>query len=130
MLVDGGSAAWQPENRLPLILCLIGAVLLIVPGRWLAERLALMLASRYMPDGHLRRSALAVIFTLTVTLSIGVAVWLVYQGFDWNGTLDDDLDTLAQQIVRSTFLRRVCRRTRASPALFQSPLLAIAGVDG
>ncbi len=103
MLVEGGSMAWQPENRLPLILCLIGAVLLIVPGRWLAERLALMLASHYMPDGHLRRSALAVIFTLTVTLSIGVAVWLVYQGFDWNGTLDDDLDTLAQQIVRSAF---------------------------
>jgi potassium efflux system protein len=103
LVFEGSSAAWQPENRLPLILCLIGALLLIVPGRWLVEYLALALASRYMPDGHLRRSALALTFTLTVTLSIGVAAWLIYQGFNWNGTLDDDLDTLAQQIVRSAF---------------------------
>ena len=103
MLLEGGSAAWQAGNRLPLMLCLLGALLLIVPGRWLVERLALALASRYMPDGHLRRSALAVILTLTVTLSIGMAAWLIYLGFNWNGTLDDDLDTLAQQIVRSAF---------------------------
>jgi potassium-dependent mechanosensitive channel len=104
LVLEGGSAAWQPDNRLPLILCLIGALLLIVPGRWLVERLMLFLARRYMPDGHFRRSALAVIFTLTVTLSIGLAARLVYLGFNWNGTLNDDLDTLAQSIVHTVFL--------------------------
>jgi potassium efflux system protein len=63
----------------------------------------LIMGSRYLPDGHLRRSAMAVILTLTVTASIGVAALLAYQGLNWNGTLDDDLDGLAQAIVRATF---------------------------
>ena len=104
LLEDGLSSAWQAGNRMPFLLCLIGAVLLIVPGRWLVERAALVIASRFMPEGHFRRSALALIFTLTVTLSLGVAFWLIYQGLDWNDTLDEDLDTLAQAIVRIAFL--------------------------
>lgn len=103
LFVDGVSAAWQPPNRLPFVLCLIGALLLIVPGRWLVERAVLAIASRYMPDGHLRRSALAVILTLTVTLSFGVAAWLAYEGVNWNDTLDDDLVTFALQNVRTVF---------------------------
>jgi small-conductance mechanosensitive channel len=103
LLANGIESAWQPDNRTPFILCLLAAVLLIVPGRWLAEQLMLMIARRYMPDGHFRRSALAVTLTLTVTLSIGLAAWLLYLGLNWNDTLDDDLDTLAQAIVRATF---------------------------
>ena len=103
LLADGVNSAWQPGNRMPFLLCLLGAVLLIVPGRWLVERLALRVASRFMPEGHFRRSALALIFTLTVTLSIGMAFWLVHQGLNWNGTLDDDLETLVQAIVRAAF---------------------------
>ncbi|GAB2576077.1 mechanosensitive ion channel family protein [Dyella jejuensis] len=102
LLEDAGSV-WQPGSRLPLLLCLIAAVLLVVPGRWLVERLMRAIASRYMPDGHLRRSALAAIFTLTVTLSIGVAAWLVYLGFDWNNSLSEEVDTFAQAVVRSVF---------------------------
>ena len=102
-LDEGAGDAWQPQNRLPWILCLLGALLLIVPGRWLAERAALALARRYMPEGHLRRSALAVIFTLTVTLSIGFAACLAYMGFNWNDTLDDDVANFAQSIVHSVF---------------------------
>jgi potassium-dependent mechanosensitive channel len=103
LLTDGISSAWQPDNRTPFLLCLLGAVLLIVPGRWVAERLVLAMAKRFMPEGHFRRSAMAVILTLTVTLSIGVAFWLVYQGLNWNDTLDEDLDTLIQAIVRTAF---------------------------
>lgn len=103
LLLEDAGIAWQPENRQPLLLCLIGAVLLIVPGRWLAERVALTLASRFLPDGHLRRSAMSVVFTLTVTLSIGLAAWLVYLGFNWNDTLDEDIQPFAQAIVRTVF---------------------------
>jgi potassium-dependent mechanosensitive channel len=103
LLADGLSSAWQTGNRLPFILCLLGAVLLIVPGRQLAERLTFALAHRYMPEGHFRRSALATMFTLTVTLSFGLAACLVYQAINWNDTLDDDLNTLALAIVRGAF---------------------------
>jgi potassium-dependent mechanosensitive channel len=104
LLADGIADSWQPDNRVPFILCLIGAVLLITPGRQLGERLSFAIAQRYMPEGHLRRSALTVTFTLTVTLSIGVAAWLIYQGLNWNDTLDEDLDALAQAIIRAAFL--------------------------
>lgn len=103
LLLEDAGIAWEPDNRQPLLLCLIGALLLIVPGRWLAERLALAIASRYMPDGHLRRSAMTAIFTLTVTLSIGLAAWLVHQGFNWNDTLDEEVETFVQGLVRMTF---------------------------
>ena len=103
LLFEEAGIAWEPDNRWPLLLCLIGAVLLIVPGRALCERIALALASRYMPDGHLRRSAIAVTFTLSVTLSIGLAAWLVYLGFNWNDTLDEDVESFAQAIVRTVF---------------------------
>lgn len=103
LLLEEAGAAWQPDQRLPLLLCLIGAVLLIVPGRWLVERVALALASRYMPEGHLRRSAISVIFTLTVTLSIGLAASLVYLGFNWNDTADEEVAAFAQMIVRSVY---------------------------
>lgn len=103
LLAESAGDAWQPENRKPLLLCLLGGLLLIVPGRWLLERLSLTIASRYLPEGHLRRSAMAVILTLTVTLSIGAAAWLGYLGFDWNDTLGDEVDTFGQSIVRMVF---------------------------
>jgi small-conductance mechanosensitive channel len=102
-LLDGAGLAWQPDNRLPLLLCLIGAVLLIAPGRSLAERAALAIASRYLPDGHLRRSAMTAVFTLTVTLSIGLAAWLVCLALNWNDTLDEDLAGFALALLRPVF---------------------------
>ncbi|HEX8777204.1 MAG TPA: DUF3772 domain-containing protein, partial [Rhodanobacter sp.] len=103
LLLEDAGIAWQPDNRQPLLLCLIGALLLIVPGRSLVERLALAIASRYLPDGHLRRSATTTVFTLAVTLSFGWAAWLVYLGFNWNETLDDEVQTFAQGLVRAVF---------------------------
>ncbi|GLQ90009.1 DUF3772 domain-containing protein [Dyella flagellata] len=103
LLLEDAGIAWQPENRLALLLCLISALLLIVPGRALAERAALAITSRYMPDGHLRRSAMTAVFTLTVTLSIGLAALLVYQGFNWNDTLSEEVETFALALVRSVF---------------------------
>lgn len=103
LLLEDAGIAWEPDNRQPLLLCLIGALLLIVPGRSLVERLALAIASRYLPDGHLRRSAMTAVFTLTVTLSFGLAAWLAYQGFNWNDTLDDEVQAFAQGLVRTVF---------------------------
>ncbi len=93
-------AAWQPPNREPLLLCLIGAVLLLGVGRWLLDRLLLRLATRRVPDGHLRRSAMATAVALTAVLTTGLAAQLVYLGVNWNDILDRDLDALARAVVR------------------------------
>ena len=92
--------AWQPPNRQPLLLCLIGAALLLGLGRWLLERLLLRLATRHVPDGHLRRSAMATAVALTAVLTTGFAAQLVYLGLNWNDILDPDLTALASSAVR------------------------------
>ena len=99
-VADAVSTAWQPPNRTPLILCLIVAVLLLTVGRWLIERVLVQVTTNRMPAGHLRRSALAVTIALAYTLTVGLAAHFVYLALNWNGILSDDLDDLAQKLVR------------------------------
>ncbi|WP_343850907.1 DUF3772 domain-containing protein [Rhodanobacter soli] len=91
--------AWQPPNRQPLVWCLIAAALLLGGGRWVLERLLLLLAARHVPDGHLRRSAMAAAVALAAVLTTGLAAQLVYLGLNWNDILDDDLAALATSVV-------------------------------
>lgn len=97
---DAMHEAWQPPNRQPLWWCLAAAALLLGGGRWLLERLLLLLATRRVPDGHLRRSAMATAVALTAILTTGLAAQLVHLGLNWNDILDDDLDALASAAVR------------------------------
>lgn len=93
--VSAWNETWQPPNRQPLLLCLIAAALLLGIGRWLLERLLRMLATRHVPDGHLRRSAMATAVALTSVVTTGMAAQLVHLGLNWNDILDADLDALA-----------------------------------
>jgi len=96
--------AWQPANRVPFILCLLTAVALLVVGRRLLEHKVLDLASKYLPAGHLRRSALALIITLITMLTYGLAAWLIYLAVNWNGVFDEELDDLTKPLVELTFI--------------------------
>ncbi|RAO78397.1 DUF3772 domain-containing protein [Dyella jiangningensis] len=96
--------AWQPANRVPFILCLLAAIALLVVGRRLLEHKVLDLASKYLPSGHLRRSALALIITLITMLTYGIAAWLIYLAVNWNGVFDEELDDLTKPLVRLTFI--------------------------
>lgn len=97
---DAWNEAWQPSGRWPLLLCLIGAALLLAAGRWLLERVLLALATRHLPDGRLRRSAMAVAVALRAVVTTGLAAQLVYLGLNWQGQLDPELDTLLASLVR------------------------------
>jgi potassium efflux system protein len=92
--------AWQPPNRTPFVLCLIIAALLISVGRWLIERTLVWVSTAHMPAGQLRRSALAVAVTLAYTLAVGLTAHFVYLALNWNDLLSEDLDELAQKLVR------------------------------
>ncbi|MBB6186769.1 DUF3772 domain-containing protein [Rhodanobacter sp. MP7CTX1] len=98
--LDAVRQAWQPPNRTPLVLCLIIAVLLVSVGRWLIERTLVWVSTAHMPEGPLRRSALAVAVTLAYTLAVGLAAHFVYLALNWNDLLSQDLDELAQKLVR------------------------------
>ncbi|WP_430390497.1 DUF3772 domain-containing protein [Dyella sp. 20L07] len=95
--------AWQPANRFPFIACLLAAIALLAGGRRLLEHQMLDLASKYLPSGHLRRSAMALLITLGTTLTYGVAAWLVYLGVNWGGVYDPDLDDLMRPVVTLMF---------------------------
>ncbi|MEO5830697.1 MAG: DUF3772 domain-containing protein [Rhodanobacter sp.] len=96
---DSVSEACQPPNRQPLLWCLAAAALLLAGGRWALERLLLRLATRRVPDGHLRRSAMASAVALTAVLTTGLAAQLAYLGLNWNDILDDDIRALATAAV-------------------------------
>ncbi|MCX7512299.1 DUF3772 domain-containing protein [Frateuria hangzhouensis] len=100
---DAWHDAWQPPNRLPLLLCLGTALLALVAGRLLLERALLFFATRVMPDNHLRRSTMAVGVALGAVVVFGTAAQLVRLGLDWHDTLEPGLDELAGSLVR-----RVC----------------------
>ena len=100
---DAWSEAWQAPNRQPLLACLIAAGLLLLVGRWLLEWGLFRLATQRVPDGHLRRSAMATAVALSAVLTTGLAAELVYLGLNWNDILDPDLDALAQASVRLVF---------------------------
>jgi small-conductance mechanosensitive channel len=93
------AAAWQPAGRWPLLLCLAGAALLLLFGRRLFVRRLLLPACQRLPDGHLRRSVMAVGTVLSITLAVGLAASLARAGLDWRDTLGDDLDALTQSLV-------------------------------
>ncbi|HET8765581.1 MAG TPA: mechanosensitive ion channel domain-containing protein, partial [Rhodanobacter sp.] len=93
-------AAWQPPNRRPLLLCLIGAALLLIGGRGTLARLWQRIALRFLPDGRLRRSATAAVMALVTMLVLGLVAQLVHQAVNWGDALDDDLDAMASGAVR------------------------------
>uniref|UniRef100_UPI002257D8DF DUF3772 domain-containing protein n=1 Tax=Dyella silvatica TaxID=2992128 RepID=UPI002257D8DF len=99
---NAAQQAWQPANRTPFIICLIAALLLLVGGK-LIERSMLKLTSIHLQAGRLRRSALAMMIALTTALIFSLSAHLVYLAFNWNDTLDAELDQMARALVRQAF---------------------------
>lgn len=95
--------AWLPDNRVPFIACLLAAVALLAGGRRLIEHQLLGVVSRYLPSGHLRRSAMALFITVATMLVYGVAAWLIYLAVNWNGVFDAELDEMVHPLVRRMF---------------------------
>ncbi|MFK3971463.1 DUF3772 domain-containing protein [Pseudomonas sp. NPDC087358] len=92
------STALAPGKRLFFSFVLVAALLIWVVGRRLMEQLLIWLMVRWLPEGRLRRSALALTVGLTTVLTIGAATSLLRWGIDSNAVLSADVLNLLNQM--------------------------------
>lgn len=88
----------SPENRTLFITVLIGALLIWIVVRRLLERLLIQSMVRWLPEGRLRRSALALAVGLSTILTITVATSLLRWGVVSNAVLSNDVLNLLDQL--------------------------------
>ncbi len=94
---------FAPDNRVYAIVGIAIAILLIVLGRWWAERALVRLTSDRVPAGRLRRSALALAFVVVATIFTGLGAQAIWIGLDWHDAFSDTENQLARAIVGAVF---------------------------
>jgi small-conductance mechanosensitive channel len=87
-----------PEKRTLFITVLIGALLIWIVGRRLLESLLVRVMIRWLPEGRLRRSALALAVGLSTILTITAATSLLRWGVVSNAVLSNDVVNLLDQL--------------------------------
>ncbi|MBD1550737.1 DUF3772 domain-containing protein [Pseudomonas typographi] len=95
---SAANTALAPGKRTFFISILVSALLIWVVGRRLMEHLLVWLMIRWLPEGRLRRSALALAVGLSTVLTIGAATSLLRWGIDRNAALSADVLSLLNQM--------------------------------
>lgn len=90
--------ALAPGNRMLFISVVSGAFLIWVVLRRLLERLLIRVMIRWLPEGRLRRSALALAVGLSTILTITAATSLLRWGIVSNAVLTNDVVNLLDQV--------------------------------
>ncbi|MGB9088740.1 MAG: DUF3772 domain-containing protein [Pseudomonas farsensis] len=96
---DAVASAFSAEHRVLFISALIAAVLVWTLLRRLLERLLAKAMVRWVPDGRLRRSALALGVSLATLGTIAGAVSLVRWGLESSAELGTDVASLTNHIL-------------------------------
>lgn len=92
------TSALAPGNRMLFASVVIGALLIWVVVRRLLESLLIRLMVRRLPEGRLRRSALALAVGLSTVLTITAATSLLRWGIVDNAVLSNDVVNLLDQL--------------------------------
>lgn len=92
------TSALAPGNRMLFASVVIGALLIWVVVRRLLESLLIRLMVRWLPEGRLRRSALALAVGLSTVLTITTATSLLRWGITSNAVLSNDVVNLLDQL--------------------------------
>lgn len=87
-----------PGKRTLFITVLIGALLIWIAGRRLLESLLIRVMVHWLPEGRLRRSALALAVGLSTILTITAATSLLRWGVVSNSVLSNDVVNLLDQL--------------------------------
>jgi potassium efflux system protein len=107
MFRDGAVAAlrdaFAPDNRAAALTGLGVGLVLILFGRRLAERGLRHLTTERMPQGRLRRSALAFAVVVSAMVFSGLGAQVIASGLDWHGAFGDMERSLAKALVGAVF---------------------------
>ncbi|MGE7993393.1 DUF3772 domain-containing protein [Pseudomonas sp. NPDC089554] len=96
---DALSSAFSPEHRWWFLASVIAAVLVWTLVRRQLERLLAKAMIRWLPEGRLRRSALAVGVSLATLSTIAGAVSLLRWGLETSAQLGTDLASLTNHVL-------------------------------
>jgi small-conductance mechanosensitive channel len=95
--------AFAPDNRVFAIAGIAIGLFLIVFGRWWAERMLMRVTADRVPQGRLRRSALALAIVVVATVFTGVGAQAAVTGLDWHGAFTGAEEQLAHSAVIAVF---------------------------
>lgn len=96
------NVARQPAHATAVLVSLIVALLLALPGNWLAERALTRIAARVLPTGRLRRSLLVIAIVSTNVLLVGLAAHGVFTTLDLHQVWGEKTRKLGQAMVQSS----------------------------
>ncbi|MEO5560747.1 MAG: DUF3772 domain-containing protein [Dokdonella sp.] len=97
------SDSFAPDNRAFAIGGVGMGLLLMLVGRWWAERALMRTTANRVPQGRLRRSALAFAIVVVETLFVGGGAQLMMVGLDWHGAFSDAETAFARAVVSAIF---------------------------
>lgn len=97
-------ASFAPDNRVNAIAGISAALLLVLLGRWLAERLLQHLTANRVAPGRLRRSSHAVAVVITGTVLNGAGAQIALAGLDAQGALSGMARELANTLVGAIYV--------------------------
>ena len=100
---DSLAAAFAPGNRQSSLIGIAVGLLLLVFGRWGSERLWLRITADRMPQGRLRRSALAVAVLVISTILPGLAAHAIYLGMNGYNAFGEPFASLARMFVNAVY---------------------------
>ena len=102
-VVSAVTDGFAPDNRVYAIIGIVVGLLLIVLGRWWAERALVRVTTDRVPQGRLRRSALALAVVVVATLFTGLGAQAIVSGLEWHGAFTGAEDQLAHSLVLAVF---------------------------
>ncbi|MGC1329066.1 DUF3772 domain-containing protein [Pseudomonas sp.] len=102
-LGEAGATAWLPGYRLATSLLIVLALLVWTLGRYLMERGLTHLCLRYVPEGRLRRSTLALASVAACLVAAACALHLLMYGCTRNATLTPLLSEFCEQFEKVVY---------------------------
>ena len=102
-IVSALTDSFAPDSRVYAIGGIVIGLLLIFVGRWWAELALKRLTANRVPQGRLRRSALAFAIVVVSTVFVGFGMQAIMLGLDWNSAFSDTERQLAHALITAAF---------------------------